>query len=97
MKEAMPLGTAQDLHLYARQLLIQKRPKDAMEVFKTNFDRHPNEFMTNMGLARGYSANGDYKTAMDYLKKAQVQAPDQLNKANIEKLMPMLEQGKDIN
>ena len=97
MKEAMPLGTAQDLHLYARQLLTQKRPKDALQVFKTNYDRHPNEFMTNMGLARGYSANGDYKIAMDYLKKAQAQAPDQLNKANIEKLMPMLEQGKDIN
>jgi tetratricopeptide (TPR) repeat protein len=97
MKEAMPLGTAQDLHLYARQLLTQKRPTDALQVFKTNYDRHPNEFMTNMGMARGYSANGDYKTAMDYLKKAQAQAPDQLNKANIEKLMPMLEQGKDIN
>jgi hypothetical protein len=97
MKEAMPLGSAQDLHLYARQLLNQKRLKDAFEVFKTNYDRHPNEFMTNMGMARGYSANGDYKTAMTYLKKAQVQAPDPLNKANIEKLVPMLEQGKDIN
>ncbi len=97
MKEAMPLGSAQDLHLYARQLLIQKRPKDAFEVFKTNYDRHPNEFMTNMGMARGYSANGDYKTAMTYLKKAQVQAPDPLNKANIERLIPILEQGKDIN
>ena len=97
MKEAMPLGTAQDLHLYARQLLVQKRPKDAMEVFKTNYDRHPNEFMTNMGMARGYSANGDYKKATDYLKKAQAQAPDQANKTNIEKLLPMLESGKDIN
>jgi hypothetical protein len=97
MKEAMPLGTAQDLHQYARLLLTQKRPKEAFQVFKTNYDRHPNEFMTNMGMARGYSANGDYKTAMDYLKKAQAQAPDPLNKANIEKLVPMLEQGKDIN
>ena len=50
--------------------------------------------MTNMGMARGYSANGDYKTAMTYLKKAQVQAPDALNKANIEKLVPILERGK---
>lgn len=97
MKDAMPLGTAQDLHLYARQLLTQKRPKDAFEVFKTNYDRHPNEFMTNMGMARGYSANGDYKTAVTYLKKAQAQAPDQLNKSNIERLIPVLEQGKDIN
>jgi len=97
MKEAMPLGSAQDLHLYARQLLTQKKPKKALEVFKTNYDRHPDEFMTNMGMARGYSATGDYKTAMTYLKKAQAQAPDQLNKANIERLIPILEQGKDIN
>jgi tetratricopeptide (TPR) repeat protein len=97
MKEAMPLGTAQDLHQYARRLVTQKRPKDALDVFKTNYDRHPNEFMTNMGMARGFSANGDYKTAMTYLKKAQAQAPDPLNKANIEKLIPVLEQGKDIN
>ncbi|HET6256853.1 MAG TPA: DUF2911 domain-containing protein [Puia sp.] len=97
MKEAMPMGSAQDLHLYARQLVTQKRPKEAFEVFKTNYDRHPNEFMTNMGMARGYSANGDYKTAISYLKKAQAQAPDQLNRTNVERLIPILEQGKDIN
>ncbi len=97
MKEAMPLGTVAEVHQYARQLLGQKRTKDAFEAFKANYDRHPNEFTTNMGLARGYSANGDYKKALDYLKKAQVQAPDALNKSNIEKLVPMLEQGKDIN
>jgi tetratricopeptide (TPR) repeat protein len=97
MKEAMPLGTVAEVHQYARQLLGQKRSKEAFDAFKGNYDRHPNEFTTNMGLARGYSANGDYKTALTYLKKAQVQAPDALNKANVEKLMPMLEQGKDIN
>lgn len=97
MKEAMPLGSVAEVHQYARQLLIQRRTKDAFDAFKGNYDRHPNEFTTNMGLARGYSATGDFKKALDYLKKAQVQAPDALNKANIEKLMPMLEQGKDIN
>jgi tetratricopeptide (TPR) repeat protein len=97
MKQAMPLGSVAEVHQYARQLLGQKRSKEAFDAFKGNYDRHPNEFTTNMGLARGYSANGDYKTALTYLKKAQAQAPDALNKANIEKLMPMLEQGKDIN
>ena len=50
-----------------------------------------------MGLARGYSATGDYKKALDYLKKAEAQAPDPANKGNIDRLIPVLEQGKDIN
>ena len=50
-----------------------------------------------MGLARGYSAVGDYKKATEYLTKAQAQAPDPQNKANIEKLMKVVKEGKDIN
>jgi predicted Zn-dependent protease len=97
MKEALPLGKMNEIHQYARQLLTGKKPKEAFDAFKLNYDRHPNEFTTNMGMARGYSATGDYKKALDYLKKAQTQAPDGPNKTNIEKMLPMLQQGKDIN
>jgi tetratricopeptide (TPR) repeat protein len=97
MKEALPLGSVAEVHAYARQLLKQKRVKDAFDAFKGNYDRHPDEFTTNMGLARGYSATGDYKKALDYLKKAEAQAPDPANKGNIDRLIPVLEQGKDIN
>jgi tetratricopeptide (TPR) repeat protein len=97
MKEALPLGKINEVHQYARQLITRKMPKEAFDVFKLNYDRHPNEFTTNMGMARGYSATGDYKKALDYLKKAQAQAPDGPNKTNIEKMLPMLQQGKDIN
>jgi tetratricopeptide (TPR) repeat protein len=96
MKEALPLGQVADVHQYARQLLAQKRAKDAFDAFKMNYDKHPNEFTTNMGMARAYSGVGDYKKALEYMKKADAQA-DKLNKNNIERLMPMLEQGKDIN
>jgi hypothetical protein len=97
MKEALPLATMGETHQYARQLLGQKRYKDALDVFKLNYDKHPNEFTTNMGMARGLSANGDYKKALEYLKKAEAQAPDKVNKDNIARLMPMLQDGKDIN
>jgi hypothetical protein len=97
MKEALPLGTTLEVHTYARQLITEKKPKEALDIFKMNYDRHPDEFTTNMGLARGYSATGDYKKALDYMKKAQVQAPDILNKDNINRLLPVLEGGKDIN
>jgi tetratricopeptide (TPR) repeat protein len=97
MKEALPLGTAGEVHTYARQLLRDKRGKDAMDAFKWNYDKHPNEFTTNVGMARGLSATGDYKKALEYLKKAEAQAPDNANKSNIARMIPMLEQGKDIN
>ena len=97
MKEALPLGKVAEVHVYARQLVTQKRNKDAFDAFQFNYTKHPNEFTTNMGMARGYSAMGDFKKALEYLKKAQTQAPDDLNKNNIATLMPKLEKGQDIN
>jgi hypothetical protein len=97
MKEALPLGNEQEVHQYARILLRQKRNKDAFDAFRLNYDKHPNDFMTNMGMARGYSGMGDYKKALDYLTKAETQAPDKVNKDNIARLKPMLQDGKDIN
>ena len=97
MKEALPLGAVGDVHQYARQLLAQKKTKEAFDAFKLNYDKHPGEFTTNMGMARAYSGTGDYKKALAFLMKAQPQAPDPANKANIEKFIKMLQEGKDIN
>lgn len=97
MKEAIPLGQVGDVHQYARMLLTQKKSKEAFDTFKFNYDKHPNEFTTNMGMARAWSAMGDYKKAIAYLQKAQPQAPDKNNKDNVEKSLKMLQDGKDIN
>lgn len=97
MKQALPLGTAIEVHQYARNLVAQKRMKEAFDAFKMNYDRHPGEFTTTMGMARGYSAVGDYKKALEMMKKAAVLAPDNANKTNIQRMIPLLEQGKDIN
>ena len=64
MKKALPLGDMIDLHQYGRQLLNLKMNKEAFDVFKLNFDKNPNQFTTSMGLARGYSALGDFKNAL---------------------------------
>jgi tetratricopeptide (TPR) repeat protein len=97
MKDALPLAQMNEVHQYARQLLTQKRNQDAFNAFKLNYDKHPNEFTTNMGMARGYSGMGDYKKALSYAQKAQTQAPDQPNKANVDKMIATLQQGKDVN
>lgn len=97
MKKALPLASMNEVHQYARQLLAQKKNKEAFDVFKMNYDKHPGEFTTNMGLARGYSAIANYKKSLEYLMKAQPQAPDPVNKSNIEKLIKLAQDGKDIN
>jgi hypothetical protein len=97
MKEALPLGTAPQVHAYARQLLQMKKNQEAFETFKLNYDKNPNIFTTNMGMMRGYSAINNYKKAMEYAQKALPQAPDKVNKDNIERLMKLLQEGKDVN
>ena len=86
-----------EMHQYGRQLLQQKKNKEALEVFKMNHDKNPNQFTTLMGLARGYSANGDYKNALKYAKLALPLAPNQQNKSFVESGIKKLEDGKDMN
>ena len=97
MKEALPLGTMEQLHSYARQLVMQQKSKEAFEVFKLNHDKHPNQFMTLVGMARGYSAIGDYKKATSFAQKALPVATDKNNKDSVEAMVKKLQEGKDIN
>ena len=97
MKEAMPLANLQQAYQYGRQLINQKKGKEALTHFQELAKKYPNVFMTNMGLMRAYSATGDYKSATDWGKKALAIAPDANNKANVERLLGQLGQGKDVN
>lgn len=54
-------------------------------------------FTTDVGLARGYSANGDYRNALKYAKLAQALAPDKANKDSATKIIDMLNKGLDLN
>lgn len=97
MKVAMPMGSMVEIHTYARQLATKKKGKEAFDAFKLNYDKHPNEFTTLMGMTRGYSAIGDYKKALSFAQKAQVKAPDKNNKDNVARVIVTLQEGKDIN
>ncbi|MBO9572230.1 MAG: DUF2911 domain-containing protein [Chitinophagaceae bacterium] len=97
MKKAMPLASVQEIHQYGRQLLAAKKNKEALEIFKLNASKHPNQFTPYVGLARGYSANGDYKNALKNAQLALPLAPDPVNKTNVENMIAKLKEGKDIN
>lgn len=97
LKEALPMASLTDSYQYGRELIGQKKAKEALGHFQELAKKHPNVFLTNMGLMRGYSAVGDYKTAADWGRKALAQAPDDNNKANVARLLDQLGQGKDVN
>ncbi|UAY51423.1 DUF2911 domain-containing protein [Ferruginibacter albus] len=97
MKEAMPLGSISDVHNYARQLLTNKRTKEACAAFRANYKKFPNQFTTNVGMARCLSAEGNYKEALKYANIALPQAPDMINKNNMQTIIEKLKAGKDIN
>jgi hypothetical protein len=97
MEEALPMGTMLDTHFYGRRLLAMKEADEAMKIYKMNYEKYPNVYTTNMGMGRAYSAKGDYKKAMTYMKAALTQAPDATNKANVEVMLKKLEEEKDVN
>lgn len=97
LKKALPLANINELHQYGRSLLQQKKPTEALSVFKMNYQKHPAQFTTLMGLMRGYSAAGDFKNALKYAKQALPVAPDGPNKTFIEEAIKKLGAGTDIN
>lgn len=97
MDEALTIATANQYTAYGRQLITQKRPDRAMEVFKASEKRYGDSWGVNNGLMSGYSARGDFKKALQYAEKALTQAPSEGAKSILEGQIAKLKEGKDIN
>ena len=99
MKAALELPNALpgEIHQYGRRLLGQGDVKGALAVFQTNAKRFGDTWPVHVGLARGYSAAGDYKTALKHAEIAVGQAPDPLNRRSLEAAIVKLKEGKDMN
>ncbi|WP_373330643.1 DUF2911 domain-containing protein [Salmonirosea aquatica] len=96
MNEALENGSAIELHQHGRQLLSEKKSKEALAVFEQNYKKHKGTWPTNVGMMRGYSANGDLKKALEYAKAARQQAPDDVNRQSLDEAIKQLEQGKAL-
>lgn len=97
MDEALPMGTVFQVHGYGRQLIGQGEHDKAMEVFKWNAKTHKGEWPVNYGLARAYSAMGDHKNTVKFLKLAHSNAPAQVNKDRVAANLAKAENGEGIN
>lgn len=96
MQAALENATAFEMHQYGRQLLTEKRVKEAMAVFEKNHSKYKGAWPTNTGMMRGYSAMGDLKKALVYAKLALAQAPNEENRKVIEQAIKTLEAGKPL-
>ena len=99
MDQALPLGTPGQIHQYGRSLLNAEKLERGLKVFQYNAERFPDVWPVNYGLARGYSAVGDYPAALAALRKARQNLPagDTLNGPAIEANLEKLNRGEDIN
>jgi hypothetical protein len=93
----LPNATAIEIHQHGRRLLAQGKTTDALAVFQKNAKRFGDAWPVHVGLARGYSAAGDYKTALMHAEIAVKQAPDALNRKSLEDAVARLKAGQDMN
>jgi DUF2911 family protein len=98
MEEALadPTTTSLQIHMYGRQLLSQKKVKEAISVFELNAKRNGDAWPVHVGLARAYAASGESQKALEHAKKALTQAPDELNRKSLEAMVKDLSDGKPI-
>jgi tetratricopeptide (TPR) repeat protein len=99
MKKAInhPTATVQSVHQYGRTLLQNGKKDKALEVFKMNRQKHPEDkFTTYVGLARGYTAVGDKKNAIKNWEMAIKNLPEdqKANKAFYEGELQKLKSSK---
>ncbi|MFN7260339.1 MAG: DUF2911 domain-containing protein [Cyclobacteriaceae bacterium] len=96
MQEALLNANAMEMHVYGRQLLAEKKVKEAMAIFEKNYKKNKGIWPTNGGMMRGYSAMGDLKKALEHAKLALAQAPNPETKKLIEQAIKTLESGKPL-
>jgi len=93
---ALPSAVVGNYYNYGRALLAQDNDSRALRIFKEAHERWPNDWLAHHGLARGYSATGDYKNALKHEEQAYANAPE-TSKQFLEGYMQSLKEGKDFN
>jgi hypothetical protein len=94
--KALDRANALQLYFYGRQLQGDKKQDEALAIYRSNAKKFPNEWTTHLGLARVYSAQGDFDNAVKEVKLSMVGAPD-ANKNALEGYMKRLQGKEDIN
>jgi tetratricopeptide (TPR) repeat protein len=95
-KRALEKANPLQLHSYARQLQGEKKQDEAFAIFQANFKKYPDQWFVHSGMARIYSAKGDFSNAAREMRIAKDMAPAAF-KSTIEGQIKRLDNKEDIN
>jgi len=95
-RKALDMANALQLYVYARQLQTDKKPDEALVVYRSTAKKFPDYWTTHLGLARVYSAQGDFDNAVKEAQKSLTGAPD-ANRNALEGYVKRLQAKEDIN
>jgi len=94
--KALDRANAIQLYVYGRQLQGEKKQDEALAIYQSTAKKFPDHWTTHLGMARVYSAKGDFDSAVKELKLSLNGAPD-ANKNTLETYAKRLEAKDDIN
>jgi len=94
--KALEKANAVQTHLFARQLMNEGNSARAFEIFRANAQKHPESWITHVGLARMYSGQGNFTKASSEIKVALGSAPAG-QKTFLEGFQKRLDAKDDIN
>lgn len=92
-----PTTQANNVYAYGNQLITLDQDKEALAIFQKMYKKWKTNVLSQHGMARAYSANGDFKKAIKYEKEclANPNLPAN-NKPALEGFLKRLEAGEDI-
>ncbi|MBA4849213.1 DUF2911 domain-containing protein [Emticicia sp. BO119] len=96
LKKAFPMATMLQLNTYGQSLLRMKKDKEALEIFKLNFEKYPDDIYTCLGMTRGYYFNNNENEAIKYAEKGKTIAKDDNTKAYFEGILADIKSGKQL-
>ncbi len=94
--KALDTANPLQLYFYARQLQAEKKQDQALVIFRSTAKKFPDTWTSHVGLARVYSAQGDFDNAVKEMRMALTAAPDS-NRPNLEGYVKKLQAKEDIN
>jgi len=94
--KALDKANALQLYVYGRQLQGDKKQDEALAIYQSTAKKFPDFWTTHLGMARVYSAKGDFDNAVKEVRLSLKDAPD-ANKNALEAYSKRLEAKDDIN
>ncbi len=94
--QALARATAAQLYAYGRQLQQDGKQDQAFDLYRQAQKKDPNDWLVHDGIARIYSAQGDFDNALKEFKLARDGAPDN-QKIFFDAGVKKLEAKQDIN